>query len=28
VAVAEALAERLSGEDVATILVHRDLGRE
>ena len=28
VAVAEALAERLSSEDVATILVHRDLGRE
>ena len=28
VAVAEALAERLNGEDVATILVHRDLGRE
>jgi UPF0042 nucleotide-binding protein len=28
VAVAEALAKRLNGEDVATILVHRDLGRE
>ena len=28
VAVAEALAARLNGEDVATILVHRDLGRE
>ena len=28
VAVAVALAERLMGEDVATILVHRDLGRE
>jgi UPF0042 nucleotide-binding protein len=28
VAVAVALAERLKGEDVATILVHRDLGRE
>jgi UPF0042 nucleotide-binding protein len=28
VAVAEALAVRLNGEDVATILVHRDLGRE
>ena len=28
VAVAEALAARLTGEDVATILVHRDLGRE
>jgi len=28
VAVAEALAERLNGDDVATILVHRDLGRE
>jgi UPF0042 nucleotide-binding protein len=28
VAVAEALAERLKSEDVATILVHRDLGRE
>jgi UPF0042 nucleotide-binding protein len=28
VAVAEALAERLSSEEVATILVHRDLGRE
>jgi Predicted P-loop-containing kinase len=28
VAVAEALAERLNSEDVATILVHRDLGRE
>ena len=28
VAVAEALAKRLNSEDVATILVHRDLGRE
>jgi UPF0042 nucleotide-binding protein len=28
VAVAEALAQRLNGDDVATILVHRDLGRE
>jgi UPF0042 nucleotide-binding protein len=28
VAVAEALAARLNGDDVATILVHRDLGRE
>jgi RNase adapter protein RapZ len=28
VAVAVALAARLNGEDVATILVHRDLGRE
>jgi UPF0042 nucleotide-binding protein len=28
VAVAEALAKRLNGQDVATILVHRDLGRE
>jgi UPF0042 nucleotide-binding protein len=28
VAVAEVLAATLSGEDVATILVHRDLGRE
>jgi UPF0042 nucleotide-binding protein len=28
VAVAEALASRLNSEDVATILVHRDLGRE
>jgi len=28
VAVAEALASRLNGEDVATFLVHRDLGRE
>jgi UPF0042 nucleotide-binding protein len=28
VAIAEALAERLNSEDVATILVHRDLGRE
>ena len=28
VAVAEELAARLNGEDVATILVHRDLGRE
>jgi UPF0042 nucleotide-binding protein len=28
VAVAEVLAERLNGDDVATILVHRDLGRE
>jgi RNase adapter protein RapZ len=28
VAVAEALAARLNGVDVATILVHRDLGRE
>jgi UPF0042 nucleotide-binding protein len=28
VAVAEALAARLNNEDVATILVHRDLGRE
>lgn len=28
VAVAVALADRLKGEDVATILVHRDLGRE
>ena len=28
VAVAEALAARLNGEDVATFLVHRDLGRE
>jgi RNase adapter protein RapZ len=28
VAIAEALAARLNGEEVATILVHRDLGRE
>jgi UPF0042 nucleotide-binding protein len=28
VAVAEALAQRLNSDDVATILVHRDLGRE
>jgi RNase adapter protein RapZ len=28
VAIAETLAARLNGEDVATILVHRDLGRE
>jgi UPF0042 nucleotide-binding protein len=28
VAVAEALADRLSTDEVATILVHRDLGRE
>jgi RNase adapter protein RapZ len=28
VAVAEALADKLNGDDVATILVHRDLGRE
>jgi UPF0042 nucleotide-binding protein len=28
VAVAEALADRLNNEEVATILVHRDLGRE
>jgi UPF0042 nucleotide-binding protein len=28
VAVAEALAKRLNSDDVATILVHRDLGRE
>lgn len=28
VAVAEALASRFNGEDVATFLVHRDLGRE
>lgn len=28
VAVADALAPRLSGDDVATFLVHRDLGRE
>jgi UPF0042 nucleotide-binding protein len=28
VAVAEELAKRLNGEDVVTILVHRDLGRE
>jgi UPF0042 nucleotide-binding protein len=28
VAVAETLADRLNNEEVATILVHRDLGRE
>ena len=28
VAIAEELVARLSGDDVATILVHRDLGRE
>jgi len=28
VAVAEVLADMLNGDDVATILVHRDLGRE
>jgi len=28
VAIAETLAARLNAEDVATILVHRDLGRE